>query len=240
VTQSPDRAAWRGAGFVDDEIDSWIRWGIPLPGAVAWRSADVLTGSRAAQWTIAGVTPETVAHWRAAGVESTEAVRWHELGFAFAQVRDCKRRGLSPEKALGEAKKSAERKAAAAKPVAGQVDVPVPLFEGDDDSLAIVVRMVSDAPPEWAAEEISAADAKVWALIGLQPAEAGRLARQGCAPEDVARQWWRAGIAYDEVADWIGAGFSPAEAAEQRAQGVTAEQAAALRALRNNDEGVDW
>ncbi|MEU7429272.1 hypothetical protein AB0B07_00030 [Streptomyces sioyaensis] len=234
MSQAFDPARWQEAGFSEQQTASWTRWDIPLERALAWRAAGVDYGSRAAQWTIAGVGPDGVAAWQAVGIEPTEAVTWHEMGFGWEEVRDFKRRGLTPGKAMEERKRAQEKKKALEKPVAGREDLTVPLT--DDDAMVFAVRLVSDAPPEWAEHGISAADAKLWGLLGLKPAEAARLACQGKDAEDVVREWWRSAVPYDEVADWLAAGMSPQEAAAQRAHGVTAEQAAVLRALRNDDE----
>lgn len=230
-----DPRRWREAGFAEQDIASWTRWDITLERALAWRAAGVELGSRAAQWTIAGVAPDQVAELMALGVEATEAVNWHEMGFSWDEVRDYKRRGLDPGRAMEARNRAAERRRQSAKPVAGREEVAVPLGD-EDDVMVFSVRLIGDAPPEWAEHQISAVDAKLWELIGLKPAEAARLARQGKDPAQVLQDWWRSQIPYDEVANWLAAGMSPQEAAEQRARGVTAEQVAVLRALRENDE----
>jgi hypothetical protein len=88
------------------------------------------------------------------------------------------------------------------------------------------------APPEWARHAINAVEARLWQVLGVQPAEAARLARAGHAPLALIEAWWRAGIPLDEVAAWLGAGLTAAEAVEQRDAGVSVEDAAALRALQ--------
>ncbi|MFD9721694.1 hypothetical protein [Streptomyces sp. NPDC059076] len=236
MSQAHDSTRWQEAGFTEEQVASWARWDTPVERALAWRAVGVEYGSRAAQWTIAGVGPDGVAAWQALGIDSSEAVTWHEMGFGWEEVRDCKRRGLGPAQAMEERNRAQERKKSRERPVAGQEEVSVPLTE--DDAMVFAVRLVSDAPPEWAEHGISAVDAKLWGLLGLSPDEAIRLVRQGREAEQVVRDWWRAGIPYDEVAHWLAAGMSCQEAAAERARGVTADQAAVLRALRNDDEGM--
>ena len=93
-----------------------------------------------------------------------------------------------------------------------------------------------DEATAWALQGIEADDAYSWYELGLTAAEAGRLTLQSRTPGDVIFEWWGAGIPLGEVADWIGAGLSATEAVEQRTRGITAEHAAALRALRQDDD----
>lgn len=89
----------------------------------------------------------------------------------------------------------------------------------------------------WAAADISAGAALLWRELGLQPAEAAELQREGFVPEEVSASWRGSGIPAGEIADWIGAGLTPEEAAAQRAEGVTAADAAVMRRLRNLGAG---
>lgn len=86
---------------------------------------------------------------------------------------------------------------------------------------------------QWAGADIGADAAMLWRELGLRPAEAAELQREGFAPEEVSSLWRGSGIPAEEIADWIGAGLTPQEAVRQRAQGVTAQDAAVMRRLRN-------
>jgi hypothetical protein len=232
--------AWAGSGFTAEQAHEFRRWRFSLDQAVVWRQAGVSEGLRAAQWVTAGVTPDSVGKWRAAGIDASQAVHWHEIGFGLAAATDAVRRGLTPDTAF--------RSRAASGP-GHPVAAFAPGVRGD-----IIRRFLDAGVPHhvlrdyltgnWDAEEalpwaragVPAADAALWRGIGLTPAEAGRLARKGAGAVETIREWWRAGIPFDEAADWIGAGLTAKEAADQRARGITAEQAAALRALRDQDE----
>lgn len=89
----------------------------------------------------------------------------------------------------------------------------------------------------WAAADIPAGAALLWRELGLRPAEATELQREGFVPEEVSARWCGCGIPAAEMADWIGAGLSPQEALAQRQQGVSAEDAAVMRRLRNLGAG---
>ena len=90
---------------------------------------------------------------------------------------------------------------------------------------------------QWAAADVGADAALIWRELGLRPAEAAELQRQGHVPEEVTARWRGLGIPADELADWIGAGLTPEEALAQRAQGVSARDAAVLRRLRHLGPG---
>jgi hypothetical protein len=90
---------------------------------------------------------------------------------------------------------------------------------------------------QWATADIGADAALLWRELGLRPAEAAELEREGFVPEAVSARWRGSGIPAEELADWIGAGLTPQEALAQRAQGVTAQDAAVLRQLRNLGAG---
>lgn len=214
MSQEFDPTAWRDAGFTTEEAGAWQRWQIPLAAATDWRNASVSDPAQAAQWSIAGVGPDTVHKWLAAGIEPTEAVRWQQMGFDWDAIQSLKHQGLTPETAF-------ERRSGSALSS---------LMEG-----VLRIQWADDETAVWERQQIPTSDVKLWQLIGLTPREAGRFVRQGQRPENLIREWWRAGIPYDEVASWLAAGLSAKEAAAQRAQGVTAEQAAALRALRRDD-----
>jgi hypothetical protein len=240
--QAEDPAAWRAAGFTDDEAAGFRRWRFDLAQATAWRRAGVPDGLRAAQWVTSGVTPDSVSSWRAAGIDASQAVHWHEMGFGLAEAKDAIRRGLTPDTAYA-SQHSAQlgfSGGAALHLRTGRGDVMRRLRQAGIRPELIRGYLEegweADAALEWARAEVTAADAVVWQGLGLTAAEAGRLTRKGATAVETMRAWWRAGIPYDEVADWIGAGLSPQEAADQRARGITAEQAAALRALRDSDD----
>jgi hypothetical protein len=241
-----DVKAWVDAGFAAEQAQVFRRWRFSLGEAVAWRNAGVADGVRAAQWTTAGVTPETVNRWRAAGIDATQAVHWHEMGFDLQAARDARQRGLTPEAAFAE-----RRQAHGAGPVAGIGAGPRGPWGGPRADLmrrlqeaGVPMRVLhgylaaswepDDALP-WAAAGLEAAEAGLWRMLGLTAQEAGRLVSKGADAVATVRDWWRAGIPFDEVADWIGAGLTAQEAATQRANGITAEQAAALRALRDQE-----
>jgi hypothetical protein len=230
---------WLAAGFARAEAKLWRRWRFNLGEARAWKAAGVPDGLRAAQWSTAGVTAETIGDWQAAGIEATEAVAWHEFGVGLDGARRYKQQGLTPARAFeqrqtpqvlaghgpaGSTAGTQLRRFAAA-------GVPAQVMNGyllrqwwDDDALA------------WARQHIEAADAKLWLALGVRPAEAGRLTRQGQTAVEAVHDWWQAGIPLGEVAEWLGAGLTAEEAAVQRAKGITAEQAAALRALRDDSD----
>jgi hypothetical protein len=238
-------AAWRSAGFTDEQARAFRRWRFSLAQAVAWRQAGVPDGLRAAQWMTAGATPATVGDWRTAGIDAAQAVHWHEIGYDLRAARDAVRHGLTPDTAFGQSTRrgpagtsASALSFAAGAGARGEVlrrlhheGVPLELIPG----YAARKWDVEDALP-WARAGIEASDALLWRALGVTPAEAARLERKGTSAADTMRDWWRAGIPFDEVADWIGAGLTPGEAADQRAGGVTAEQAAALRALRDQEE----
>ncbi|HSZ44124.1 MAG TPA: hypothetical protein VK823_02235 [Streptosporangiaceae bacterium] len=240
-----DPAAWAADGFTAEQAELFLRWRFTLRQAVGWRQAGVPDGLRAAQWSTAGVTPETVSQWRAAGIDATQAVHWHEMGFDLPAARTAVRKGLTPESAFG------QRHGYGSRPAIGfgsQVGSPGRRIEPN------VIHQLHEAgvPPRvihsylngpwemaeavpWARAGLDATEAALWRTLGLTAAEAARLARKGASAADTIKEWWRAGIPFDEVADWIGAGLTAKEAADQRARGITAEQAAALRALRDQD-----
>jgi hypothetical protein len=235
----PDDEDWMAAGFTAEQSQGWRRWRIDPSTAFAWRKAGIPDGLRAAQWSVAGVSPATVQRWRDAGVDAGEAVHWHEMGFRIESVIEYKRKGLTPDQAF------AQRNAAA---MAGthtsrhHFGTSLQRFHeagirGEVVHGYLMARWVDEEALSWAAKGIEAADAKLWKVLSLTPVEAARLVQQGHSADELIREWWQAGIPYQEVADWLGAGLSAAEAAEQRAQGITAEQARALRALRDDDDG---
>jgi hypothetical protein len=235
-----DAAAWRAAGFTDEQAAGFRRWRFDLAQAIAWRRAGVPDGLRAAQWVTSGVTPDSVASWRAAGIDASQAVHWHEMGFGLAAAKDAVSRGLTPDAAYARqhaAQLGSSGGAVHLRPGRGDVmrrlrlaGIAPELIRGYLDE-----AWEADDALAWAQAGVTAADAAVWQGLGVTAAEAGRLTRKGASAVETMRAWWRAAIPFDEVADWIGAGLSPQEAADQRARGITAEQAAALRALRDSD-----
>jgi hypothetical protein len=240
-----DDAAWLAEGITAEQAAIFRRWRFSLAQAVAWRKAGVPDGLRAAQWSTAGVTPDSVNNWRAAGIDASQAVHWHEMGFGLAAAREAVRNGLSPDDAF-----------ARRRPHSGPMSASAQISYRGHGGRAEVIRRLQQAgvPPRvlqgylqgtweieealpWAQAGVEAADAVLWRALGLTALEAGRLAGKGASAVETICDWWRAGIPFDEAADWIGAGLSPQEAADQRAKGITSEQAAALRALRNQDLG---
>jgi hypothetical protein len=245
-------ARWLDAGFKAEVAEVWRRWRFSIVRAQAWVSAGVDEGLHAAQWSTAGVAPDSVEDWRAAGIEANEAVRWHEFGLGLDVARTEKAKGHSPDQAFAQANPQSS----------GGVTMPMvrtgvvrTLFSGGGfggsmrglheagvdprilHSYAQHHWMDETAIP-WAKQGIDASDAYMWHELGLTPAEAGRLELLGRTVGDVVREWWTAGIPFGEFADWIGAGLTAAEVVEQRARGITAEHAASLRALRG-DEAPD-
>jgi len=243
---------WLTAGFEAENAEGWRQWRFRIAQAQAWMAADVTEGLRAAQWSTAGVVAGTVQAWRDAGIEAPEAVRWHEFGFGLEAARAEKAKGLGPARAYA---KSHWTGRAASAPVsrvvlpsrgyAGALMAAPPdpvrrlLESGADRNLVhgyLQHQWFDDEATAWALQGIEADDAYSWYELGLTAAEAGRLTLQSRTPGDVIFEWWGAGIPLGEVADWIGAGLSATEAVEQRSRGITAEQAAALRALRQDDD----
>jgi hypothetical protein len=235
-----DPRGWLAVGFSLDQARVWHRWRIDPLTAVAWRAAGVPDGLSAAQWSAAGVRPDTVGRWRAAGIEASEAVHWHEVGYDLTAAAGFKRRGLTPNDAINQGRAQMGASSGRAHP---QAEAHRRFVEaGARPELAygyIVAQWVDDEALDWARAGVDAPDARLWRLLGLTPPEALRLASRGAAPDQMIRDWWRAGIPYDEVAAWLGAGLSPHEAAAQRAQGIAAEQAATMRALRDDDDPND-
>jgi hypothetical protein len=237
-------AAWRTAGFTDEQARVFRRWRFSLAQAVAWRQAGVPDGLRAAQWVTAGATPATVGDWRSAGIDSGQAVHWHEIGYDLRAAKDAVRRGLTPDTAFGQTQRAGLGPPGSTVSLAAGFGARGDLIRRlrqEGISMQVIPGYVAknwdvaEAVP-WARAGIEASDALLWRALGVTPAEAARLERKGGSAAGTMRDWWRAGIPFDEVADWIGAGLTPQEATEQRADGVTAEQAAALRALRDQEE----
>lgn len=244
---------WVRAGVPRDEAETWRNWRYRIKEAMAWRDAGVYGGLPAAQWSTARVTPSTVDQWRAAGIDATEAVSWHELGFGLGEATRHRAQGLTPAQAFDQ-QQAAVRQAgfSAARRArlrhAGRRFPPGDAIEkfleemrtrqisGEVVHSYLTLQWFDDVAISWAKEGVEAVEAQLWQELGLKPAEAARLTRQGVTVLQTVREWWRAGIPLDEVADWIGAGLRPDEAADQRARGITAEQAATLRALRDDPE----
>jgi hypothetical protein len=229
-----DLTAWLAAGMRRVEALAWRRWNFTLADAKQWRAGGVGEALTAAQWHIAGVTPETVGDWFTARITVGEAIRWHEFGFDLEQARKFTSQGKGPEEAYNQRRPKSTPMATAiggaSSGYAGrirefmQAGVPHEVM-----GTYLAAQWTDDEALSWATAGIQAAAARLWQLIGLVPAEARELTVD---PAEVIRDWWRAGIPYDEVADWLGAGLTAEEAVAQRADGVTVEQAAALRALR--------
>lgn len=240
----PDQAgAWRADGFTPEQAQDFQRWRFTLADAIAWRQVGVCDGLRAAQWTTAGVTAQTVSLWRAAGIDASQAVHWHEMGFDLQAAKDAVRRGLTPDAAFaGQQRTSLGFSGGGFFPGGGtdRADALRRLHEAGVPPQVIRGYLIAQWDPDeavpWARAGVEAPDAVLWRTLGITAPEAARLSRKGANAADTVRDWWRAGIPFDEVADWIGAGLSAAEAADQRARGITAEQAAALRALRDESE----
>ncbi len=251
---------WLAAGFEAENAEGWRQWRFRIAQAEEWKAVDVAEGLRAAQWSTAGVVAGTVQAWRDAGIEAPEAVRWHEFGFGLEAARAEKAKGLGPARAY--AKSHWTGRAGSLGEVDGPLvamqvvpaspsyrgawtaDSPDPvrrlLESGADRNLVqgyLQHQWFDDEATAWALQGIEADDAYSWYELGLTAVEAGRLTLQSRTPGDVILEWWGAGIPLGEVADWIGAGLSATEAVEQRSRGITAEQAAALRALRQDDDG---
>jgi hypothetical protein len=234
-------AIWLAAGFQAPTAEIWRRWRFSIARAQAWTAAGVENGLNAAQWSTAGVVPDTVQEWRTAGIDATEAVRWHEFGYGLAAVRAEKARGNGPDQAFAGAHQQSSigvtqgivRTGITGGGFAGSVRG---LHEIEVDPRVIHSyaqhQWTDESAVAWAKQGIEANDAYMWHALGLTPVEAGRLELLGRTVGDVVREWWTAGIPFEEFADWIGAGLNAAEAVEQRARGITAEHAASLRALR--------
>lgn len=240
---------WIAAGIPREEAETWRNWRYRISEAQAWRRAGVHGGLPAAQWSTAGVTPDTVNQWRVAAIDATEAVNWHELGFGLEEARRHKSSGRTPSQAWEQ--ENASRQAGSMSFVtsrgAGRIggrrgpgrDIEKFMEAGVPGQVMhsyMIRQWFDDIALAWAREGIDAADAQLWQELGLKPSEAGRLTRKGITVFETVRDWWRAGVPMDEVADWLGAGLKPEEAADQRARGVTAEQAATLRALRDEPD----
>jgi hypothetical protein len=235
-----DDREYTARGFTAEQAGAWRRWRIGPDLAADWRAAGVTEALQAAQWTVAGVRPPTVGQWQAQGIDSGEAVHWHELGFSLTDAVKARQQGHDPHRA--------HHLRVGAPAASGWMALPGPgthevLRRFRDAGVRpeilhsyLITHWLDEQALAWARQDISAPDAKLWALLNLSPAESGRLARAGRTPDELVREWWRAGIPYDEVAAWLGAGLSAPEAAAQRAQGITAEQAATLRALREGED----
>lgn len=249
VSEPDDRepeepARWLAAGFTAGTAEVWRRWRFTIARARAWVAAGVDEGLHAAQWSTAGVTPETVEEWRQAGIGPGEAVRWHEFGYGLPTARVEKRRGNSPDAAFAQAHPQQAASQTSRMVRRGSISRGLAsplrsLHEAGVDPRLIHSyaqhQWMDESAVAWATQGIDAVDAYMWHELGLTPAEAGRLELQGRTVGDVVREWWAAGIPFEEFADWLGAGLSAAEAVEQRARGITAEHAASLRALREDD-----
>ncbi|HEX3649121.1 MAG TPA: hypothetical protein VHV49_11885, partial [Pseudonocardiaceae bacterium] len=94
-----DLTAWLAAGMRRVEAMAWRRWNFSLDDAKRWRSAGVREALTAAQWSIAGVDPDTVGDWFAAKITVGEAIRWHEFGFTLEQAKVNLRDGKGPDDA---------------------------------------------------------------------------------------------------------------------------------------------
>ena len=227
-----DLTAWLAAGMRRVDAMAWRRWNFSLDDAKRWRKAGVREALTAAQWSIAGVNPDTVGDWFAAKITVGEAIRWHEFGFTLDEAKIQLRNGKGPD----EAYRTRNAIANMATPLA-RADHPMRQFLSSGVGHEVLggylqTQWTDTEAITWAKEGIQAWDARMWQAIGLVAAEAGELTRAGRTPVDVMRDWWRAGIPFDEVAEWLGAGLTPEEAVAQRESGVTVEQAAAMRALR--------
>jgi hypothetical protein len=228
-----DLTAWLAAGLRRVEAQAWRKWNFTLAEARRWRAAGVGEALTAAQWQVAGATPDTVSDWVDARITVGEAIRWHEFGFDLKQAREHTKNGLSPDDAYNQ--RFAGRPATIGTVQLGSGPVKAFLQAGVPHEVMLGYLRAQWTDTEalaWSRQGIQVGDARMWQAIGLTPAEAAALEKVNTTPADVVRDWWRAGIPYDEVADWLGAGLTPEEAVAQRAAGVTLEQAAALRALR--------
>ncbi|HEX3650698.1 MAG TPA: hypothetical protein VHV49_19915, partial [Pseudonocardiaceae bacterium] len=191
----------------------------------------------AAQWSIAGVDPDTVGDWFAAKITVGEAIRWHEFGFTLDEAKANLRNGKGPDDAYRDQQRMTNVPTSVGGGVTSLVGKQIKAFlnsgVGHDMMGGYLQAQWTDSEAvTWAKAGVQAWDARAWQTIGLLPAEAGELAKAKKKPAEVMRDWWRAGIPFDEMADWLGAGLTPEEAVAQRESGVTVEQAAALRALR--------
>lgn len=216
--ESADYRAWTDAGFDAQQAERFMSWRIGLDEAIAWCRAGVSDGRNAAQWSAAGVTPDAVNRWRTAGIEASEALMFSEMGLGLAGAIEVKRGGQEPPK--------------------GFRPVPAPGALRPFEEAGIPARVwhsyllrqwLDEEALRWARESIDADAALLWRTMGVSPAEAGHLTRDGTAAVDAVRDWWRAGIPLDEVASWIGTGFTPEDAAELHGKGLTAAQAATRR-----------
>jgi hypothetical protein len=246
-SEPEDLTRWLAAGFERAAAEIWRRWHFTIGRAQAWEAVGVTEGLHAAQWSTAGVTPDTVDVWRAAGIDATEAVRWHEFGFGLGSARAEKKAGMGPEQAFARMQhQSSSSQIINVVRASGQRGRAFGgaggLFgPGVDPRISHSYRehqWTDESAVAWAEQGIVATDAYLWHDLGLTAGEAGRLTLLGRTVGDVVREWWTAGVPFEEFADWIGAGLTAAEAVEQRARGITAEHAASLRALRA-DEAPD-
>src|SRR5436190_520376 len=195
-----DLRVWFEAGFTADETALWQKWGITLADAQAWRDSGVANGLRAAQWRVAGVTPDTVGRWRSAGIDATEAVRCHEMGYDLRAARELKRRGLTAEQAYEQGLRTSGGPGPGA--LRGPTHPTEPAYvrfqkAGVQPQIIgeyMMANWIDDEALRWAAHQIPATDARMWRELKVRPAEAGRLARKGRTPLDVISEWWRAGV----------------------------------------------
>jgi hypothetical protein len=178
-----DYAAWLAEGFTAEQAAVFRRWRFGLAQAAAWRQAGVPDGLRAAQWTTAAVTPDSVSNWRAAGIDASQAVHWHEMGFGLAEAREAVRRGLTPDGAfarrhpgpmLGGGQLINRGRAEVIRGLQ-QAGVPPRVLQGYLQG----TWEIEEALP-WAQAGVEAADGVLWRALGLTAVEAGRLARKGC------------------------------------------------------------
>jgi hypothetical protein len=237
-SEPEDLEAWVAAGFDPRDAQAWRNWRFSIARAEAWLQQGVTEGLHAAQWMAAGVNPTTIQKWTDADIDASEAALWHEMGFDIDGAKAGKAKGLGPTDAFAQSQP--------ARPMTSlsvRRNVPRGLLGGFGPGGDPRVmhgyhqrQWVDEEAMKWASQGIEAADAYTWHALGLDPVEAGRLAVQGRGPGDVIREWWSTGIPFAEVADWIGAGLTSMEALKQRAEGITVEQAAALRALRRQEQ----
>lgn len=250
----PDDTAWEAAGFDPDCAATFREWRIDLDEARRWHEVGVEDGLSATRWSILGASPDEVPGLERDGIDLEVGFEWRSAGFTLDEARRHVADGTSPDDArlsrggvhfVGSTPTGVSTTIVSSSPMpmAGGVWSPAIFARaqaaGVDMQLLygyVARHWIDDDALAWAAQGVDVGAAYQWYDLGLTAAEVGRLVAEGQSFSDVVRDWWPTGIPFAELADWIGAGLGPDEAVVQRSKGITVEHAAALRALRKDED----